>query len=270
MIRIGNKFVTKYTFSLLACTLLAHAEPSVYGFGSEEPVTEVQTSGSSGNTIAALKQQIAQQEERIDGLTTVIEGLSAAINELQQPQTISTSTVDESDGSNTELLKKLASMIDEINTNYVSKEELDNALSSTKKVKSTTKTVTEKKETTEGKSNAQLYSEAVRLFGKKRYEEAQKRFEITDAKGYKPAASNYYLGEIAYYTKKYEDAIFYFKKSAGIYDKASYIDTLLLHTAVSLEKSGDRGQAKAFYENIIENYPGKNSAKISKERLKKL
>jgi TolA-binding protein len=78
------------------------------------------------------------------------------------------------------------------------------------------------------------------------------------------------LGEIAYYTKKYEDAIFYFKKSAGIYDKASYIDTLLLHTAVSLEKTGDKGQARAFYENIIENYAGKKTAKIAKERLKKL
>ena len=101
-------------------------------------------------------------------------------------------------------------------------------------------------------------------------EKAQKRFEITDAKSYKPAASNYYLGEIAYYTKKYEDAIFYFKKSAGIYDKASYIDTLLLHTAVSLEKNGDKAQAKVFYENIIENYAEKKSAKIAKDRLKKL
>jgi TolA-binding protein len=37
-----------------------------------------------------------------------------------------------------------------------------------------------------------------------------------------------------------------------------------------LKKSGDKGQAKAFYENIIENYSGKKSAKIAKQRLKKL
>lgn len=269
MRRMGNRSVTRYTFALLAGTLLAYAEPSVYGFGSEEPVSEVEVSGSSANSITALKQKIAEQEERIDGLTTVIEGLSASINELQQSRAISTAVVDEGDASNTELLKKLAGMIDEINANYVSKEELQRALGS-KKVESPAKTVSVKSETTDGKTNAQLYSEAVRMFGKKRYQEAQKRFEITDAKGYKPAASNYYLGEIAYYTKKYEDAIFYFKKSAGIYDKASYIDTLLLHTAVSLEKNGDRGQARAFYENIIENYPTKKSAQIAKERLKKL
>jgi TolA-binding protein len=37
-----------------------------------------------------------------------------------------------------------------------------------------------------------------------------------------------------------------------------------------LEKSGEKAQAKAFYENIIANYKGKKSAKIAKEKLKKL
>ncbi len=119
------------------------------------------------------------------------------------------------------------------------------------------------------KSTSKLYSEGVRLFANKRYDEAKKRFDITDVEGYKSAASNYYLGEISYYTKKYEDAIFYFKKSAGLNDQASYIDTLLLHTAISLEKSGDMGQASIFYENIIANYPAKRSAEIAKEKLKK-
>jgi len=45
---------------------------------------------------------------------------------------------------------------------------------------------------------------------------------------------------------------------------------LLLHTAVSLEETGDKAQARAFYENIIENYKGKKTAQIAKERLKKL
>jgi len=162
-----------------------------------------------------------------------------------------------------------------MSANYVSKEELQKALGQTKvDTKSTVKTASQVNETEQeslqSTSNAKLYSEGVRYFVKNRYDEAQKRFTITDAKRYKPAASNYYLGEIAYYTKKYEDAIFYFKKSAGIYDKASYIDTLLLHTAVSLEESEDKAQAKAFYENIIENYAGKKTAKIAKQRLKKL
>ena len=264
-----NKTVAQIVCIVSTSTLLVHAEPSVYGFGSDEPATDPQTSVSSKSTIASLQQQIAQQNERIDGLTTIIEGLSASINELQQSRGTKASSMDD-DPSNTALLKKLASMIDEINANYVSKEELAQALANKSTVKASVKKDTKSKESLEGTSNAKLYSEGVRHFVKKRYDEAQKRFTITDAKGYKPAASNYYLGEIAYYTKKYEDAIFYFKKSAGIYDRASYIDTLLLHTAVSLEETGDKAQARAFYENIIENYAGKKTAKIAKERLKKL
>lgn len=265
MTGILNKGVAQCVCIVLASTLFVHAEPSVYGFGSDEPKTSV----SSKSTITSLQQHIAQQDERIDGLTTIIEGLSASLNELQSRGT-DTSSIEGNDSSNTALLKKLASMIDEINANYVTKAELEDALGKKSTLKPSIKPSHTKNESLEGKSNAKLYSEGVRYFVKKRYDEAQKRFTITDTQRYKPAASNYYLGEIAYYTKKYEDAIFYFKKSAGIYDKASYIDTLLLHTAVSLEKSGDKGQARAFYENIIENYAGKKTAKIAKERLKKL
>ncbi len=270
------KTVTQWAWMIVASSLLLQAEPSVYGFGSSEGSTThtTQSSVSSKRTLSALKQHIAQQDERIDGLTTVIEGLSASLHELQMKQ-INTPVVTDNGRSNDALLQKLAAMIDDINENYVSKEELQKALGKkhvSKKSTSKTSAKNNKKEkdSLQGKSNAALYSEGVRLFVKKRYSEAYKRFTVTDTKGYKPAASNYYLGEIAYYTKKYEDAIFYFKKSAGIYDKASYIDTLLLHTAVSLEKSGDKAQAKAFYENIIENYSAKNSAKIAKQRLKKL
>ncbi|UPT76998.1 hypothetical protein MN086_08015 [Sulfurovum sp. XGS-02] len=268
---ILKKIAVPCVCMIFASTVSVYAEPSVYGFGTDESTENVQTTESSNASLASLQQQIAQQNERIDGLTTIIEGLSASIHELQQSGGANKASSMETNGSsNTALLQKLAAMIDEINANYVSKEELQSALGKTNQVKNTTKTLPPKSESIEGKSNAQLYSEAVRYFVKKRYDEAEKRFTITDTKGYKPAASNYYLGEIAYYTKKYEDAIFYFKKSAGIYDKASYIDTLLLHTAVSLEETGDKGQAKAFYENIIENYKGKKTAKIAKDRLKKL
>lgn len=259
-------------------TLTLQAEPSVYGFSGDDSRQQRQSSTSSSRrSIATMQQKIAQQDERIDGLITIIEGLSASLNELQMREVQGSSV--NTNFPNNNLLKKLAGMIDEINANYVSKEELTSALGKKQYNKHSNKTSAKKstgssyqkgKASLENKSNATLYSEGVRLFVKKRYAEAQKRFAITDTKRYKPAASNYYLGEIAYYTKKYEDAIFYFKKSAGLYDKASYIDTLLLHTAVSLEKTGDKGQARAFYENIIVNYKGKKSAKIAKERLKKL
>ena len=241
-----------------------------YNSGNDRPVrTKVPAKEviiQNRKTITLLKRKIAAQEERIDGLVSIIEGLNISMSELKISSSASTGN---NQNNNTVLLKELGAMIDKINDNYVSKEALQKALK--QKYKSSAKSTKIKKTTkdaTGAKSTSKLYSEGVRLFVKKRYSESKKRFIITDKKGYKPAASNYYLGEIAYYTKSYSDAIFYFKKSAGLYDQASYIDVLLLHTAISLDKTGDKKQAKVFYQNIIDNYQGRNSAKIAKNRLK--
>lgn len=272
-----SKYATRTVRIFVLSMGLVYAEPSVYGFGDEEYSDNEPSSVQDSNTIASLRQQISQQSERIDGLTTIIEGLSASINELQIGRE-NTSSAGNDNASNDAVLKKLAGMIDEINQNYVTKEELQKSLGNkhatvgenTAVRENTIKASKDTLDTLENESSATLYNEGVRHFVKQRYAEAKKRFTLTDTKGYKPAASNYYLGEIAYYTNKYEDAIFYFKKSAGLYDQASYIDTLLLHTAISLESTGDKAQAKIFYENIIQNYAGKKTAQIAKERLKKL
>lgn len=254
-----------------------YAEPSVYGFGSDEYSDNEPSSVQDSSTIASLRQQIAQQNERLDGLTTIIEGLSASINELQIRRD-NTSSAGNDNASSDAVLKKLAEMIDKINQNYVTKDELQKSLGNKHAVvrenkvlnENTIKAPKDTQDSLQNESSATLYNEGVRHFVKQRYAEAQKRFTLTDTKGYKPAASNYYLGEIAYYTNKYQDAIFYFKKSAGLHDQASYIDTLLLHTAISLENTGDKAQAKIFYENIIQNYAEKKTAQIAKQRLKRL
>jgi len=255
-------------FLFISCiTILSVAEPSVYsnnnGFYNTDKIV-----AKNKKTISLLRQKIIQQNERIDGLMSIVEGLSSSVNELKNTQETKSTSGTQND---TALLKELGKMIDDINANYVSKHELQSILNNTSTVNKT-KTVTTKKieDKLDNKNVKELYSEGVRLFVKQRYDESKKRFLITDTKGYKPAASNYYLGEIAYYTKMYEDAIFYFKKSAGLYDKASYIDTLLLHTAISLQNNGEKEQAKAFYENIIENYADKKTASIAKDKLKTL
>jgi TolA-binding protein len=273
-----RKYINKLLVFSLLTPLFLLAEYSEYGYNNEY------NSGNNGpvrtsvpakeviiqnrKTITRLKRKIAEQGERIDGLISLVEGLNASISELKSQSTSSTIAAGD---NNTALLKELGIMIDKINENYVSKEELQKVLKGNyNSFSKSNKEQSLKSDSIEGKSTSKLYSEGVRLFVKKRYSEAKKRFTITDTKGYKPAASNYYLGEIAYYTKKYEDAIFYFKKSAGLYDQASYIDVLLLHTAISLDKTGDKSQAKIFYQNIIDNYKNRNSARIAKERLKKL
>jgi len=260
-------FLGKIVVSIVTLVVIAMAEPSVYGNSNGLYTTE-KIVLKNKKTIAFLQQKLAQQNERIDGLMSVVEGLSTTVNELRNSQS---SVVQPDDKGNSILLKELGAMIDKINLNYVSKDELRSIMQKKKiDIASTIKKETSQKNNLSTKNLKELYTEGVRLFVKNRYDEAKKRFTITDTKGYKPAASNYYLGEIAYYTKVYNDAVFYFKKSAGLYDKASYIDTLLLHTAISLEKNGEKEQAKAFYENIIENYANKKTASIAKDKLKNL
>jgi TolA-binding protein len=208
--------------------------------------------------MALLKQQVSQLTERVDGLVTLIEGFNSTIGELKAPvdknlseQTQMRISVLEakvdllSKGMLTELPQ-----LDEENITNKPKEEILPKLSQI--------------------PTSKLYTQGVRLFLRHKYGEAKERFLITVEKNYKRASSNYYLGEIAYSTKEYKDAISYFKKSIEIYDSANYNDLLLLHSAISLEKIGDKQQAKNFYEMIIETYPKKQTATTARDRLQKL
>lgn len=252
-----------YVTVLFLLSITLQAEPSVYG-NSNGFVSPQKVMSENKKHIARLRQQISEQKEQIEGLKSIVEGLSATVHELSQK--MNTSATDEK-SKNIDLLHELGAMIDKINADYVTKEELNQAISGKSHISMVDEVTTK---SIESKTPAQRYSEGVRLFIKHHYDEAKKCFEFTDKKVYKGAASNYYLGEIAYYTKKHEDAIRFYKKSAGLNDKASYIDTLLLHTAIALENTGEKIQAKVFYDNIIANYPEKKTARIASEKLKKL
>jgi len=234
---------------------------SMYLYGYEVPIKDVVLQNRS--QLSTLKSQIAEQKERIDGLVSLIEGMNATIKELQEYKRLT------SKNDNTALLKELGVMIDKINSNYVSKQELQKILDQYKfsKIAKKDKTIQPITATTTPK---ELYTHAIKLYIQKNYKEAIKRFELCDKKGYKTAQSNFYLGEIAYYSKEYESALFYYKKSAGLDSNASYMPVLMLHTAISLDRTNQKAQAKLFYQNVIDTYPQTKSAKIATDRLGKL
>lgn len=269
---------------LVIMSLSLFAEPSVYGFddsvdnevdtidrGDRDDISykkdrgdiiineykrerEIPIVTTQKVSIDSLKQQIDEQAQRIDGLTSIIEGLSSSLNEIQQSKNQNIDVVNTSTYTPppTNDYKEIDTPIVEPVEPIIDKPVVDTPMPLS------------------SKSNSLLFSEGVTSFLNQRYDDAHNRFILTDSKGYKVAASNYYLGEIAYYTKDYKNAIFYFKKSAGIDDKTTYIDTLLLHTGVSFENSGNKEKAKAFYQNILDVYPNKKTAKIAKEKLRKL
>ena len=108
---MNQKYLRNLFFFLVLSSTALLAEPSVYGFSNSN-----NGSSSSSNmmvqnkrTIAALKRQISEQNERIDGLTSLIEGLNATMGELQERGAGTSSTGTGND--NTALLKELGAMI---------------------------------------------------------------------------------------------------------------------------------------------------------------
>lgn len=193
---------------------------------------------------------------------------------------------------NLENLKKaissLTKKVNTINSNYISdkefkknmnqfitrkefdalKKSLGKSSNSKTKAKSSDKKVINKK--LNSKEARDMFEEAKRLFKKDYFTKAIPMFETLIANNYKPATSNFYLGEIWYYRKKHKDAIGYYKTSVSLAEKTSFMPTLLLHSAISFEKIGDLKNAGNFYSTLIDNYPNTDQASKAYKNLSKL
>jgi len=241
------------------------AEPFVYG-GAGSSDQQIKRNKTA---IYKLRQETARLREEIEGLRSIIEGLNQTVGRLQQKN---------SEG-NRRALGEIAKLLDKINQEYVSRAELKKLLgkktvattagsSASRSKKTSPKPGTASSSSLNRASSSALYSRGVRLVGKKRYNEAKKRFDILAKRGYKKATTHFYLGEIAYRTGRYSDAIEEYKRSAELNEDAGYMDKLLLHTGLSMEKNGDREQAKRFFQAIVDGYPGTDSAKVAQKHLR--
>ncbi len=213
---------------------------------------------------AELQQKINEQNEKIDGLTSVVEGLNDKIQSLEEIIRNKDAQSDEA-VKNEKLIKDLAKMIDDLDNKCVKKDELKAMLEAQKKP-----AVQSKSASSVSSDKNKIFEDAKTLFRNKEYKKSKEYFWELDKQNYKTAIANYYLGEIAYYEKNYKDALYYYKKSAKLDSNASYVDTLLLHSGIALENTKDFKQAKKFYELIIDKYPQKHSAKIAKQHLDNL
>jgi TolA-binding protein len=78
------------------------------------------------------------------------------------------------------------------------------------------------------------------------------------------------IGQMNFRRKNYGEAISFYKKSASLYSKASYMPELMLNTAISMDKTGDKKNAKAFYKAIVVKYPDSSQAQTAKKYLKSI
>jgi TolA-binding protein len=261
-------------------SLLYAYEPSVYGAGdinSAEPygLTETeQTVLNNKNMLQQLLNRMNDQQRKIDGLMSIIEGQNKEIVELKERLAMVEKGSQQDDDANKtyNLLLDMGEMIDKINNSYVTQDQLKEALAGSRSHYSNrdSSNLGSQVDTTRVRGNsADIYRKGVQLFSKRSYGAAKDHFTQALEAGYKPAASNYYLGEIAYYTFDYETAVAHYKESASLYDNASYMPVLYLHTAISLAKTGEKEQANSFFEHVIATYPKTRAAAIAKKRISK-
>jgi len=242
-------------------------EPSAYGAGdidSSSPYGLTQTERSVLNNrkeIQDLKNRVEEQQNRIEGLITIIDGLNKEIlslkEELKNTQKMAEEAQNNQDNNRTqEMILELSRVVEQINNNYVTFDDLRSELNK--------QTITQ---TATPLDIASIYKKGIDAFSNRNYNLAREYFLKALEQNYKLASTYFYLGEISFYNQNYSEAINYYKKSASIYDKASYMKYLYLHTAISLKNIGDTQKANEFFQFIIDTYPNTKVAEIAKENL---
>lgn len=276
--------------------------PTPYGLtSSEKALLETkkklnQVSVKSNNQANELD----SLRERIDGLQSIIESLSRKSHNNKMDLRSFTETFEASNNANSEYqrriaesvelnknsideikkeIKLLSSRVDTIEKEYVSREDFNGLVKDVNNFKdlvskelasssSKTSTTASKKESS--LSSAEIYDRAKMNFDRKYYTDAINDYEYLIKNNYKPAYAHYMIGEMNFRRKNYADAISYFKKSSALYSKASYMPSLMLHTAISMKESGDSKNAKLFFNAVIKKYPQSSEAAKAKEYLDKL
>ncbi|HEB9430451.1 TPA: tetratricopeptide repeat protein [Campylobacter coli] len=311
-----------FSVALIGATLL-YAESSAFGAGdltSDSPYGL--TSGEKllkekldtlSNNDAQVNSRISEIEQRVEGLQSTLEGINSQYaksnSRLTQLETnfeamennLSTELqnlkayVEESrkiqDANNKQIKKilaELSSLVDSINANYVSKDDLNDFNLSAKNTlvipTSDDKNATSLKENNASvipvkekevkqiddswkkKKNNEILDLAIKDLNDNSYENSKTKLNYLISKQYKPARANFWLGEIEYKQKKYNNAIAYYKTSSALSTKGDYFPKLLYHTAISLDKIGDPKTANGFYKALKTNYPNSPEAKASPNR----
>lgn len=214
--------------------------------------------------IEQIKITQKQYGENIQNFIKIVDGLGEKIKELSGVGTdLNNLIVKEFESVRSEL-KKQADVIlkDQENIQKLSLE--------IEKLYEDRKKIQEKNAFKDPNKKAEVFKEAKSLYWDKRFEDSRVRFTWLLEQGYQKAESNFFLGQIAFRQRRYEEAIYYYKESAVSNDKASYMPTLMLHTIKSFQALKDVESAKKFIDSLLALYPNSKEAKEAKAIQNKL
>jgi TolA-binding protein len=275
------------------------SEPSAFGAGnldSDQPygltTTEKKIVENRKSLQTAKRQsqentsQLQSLRDRLDGLQTVLEGLNENVRENKM--SLGTLASDQNGSrlrdekiaaleeavrasetniaSLKALMETLAAQVDAINANYVSKEEFNRLVDDINAFKGDlSKTLKSGGSAAAADPYASLSSKALASEAKKNYDKlyfkkAIPMYEELIRRNYKPAYAHFMLGEMWHYRKSWSKALAYYKESAKRYDKASYMPTLMLHSAEAMQHLGDTANARKFLQSLRAKYPGTREA----------
>jgi len=285
--------------------ILSAAEPSAFGAGnlnasepygltpSEKIILQnknklhsvVVKSNNQANEVDSLR-------ERLDGLQSIIENLSRKAHNnkinLKKIEDQNYENIHNSDEYSKRLsdavelnsknieksnktLSEISLLLNNIEKDYISKKEFNELVNDVNKFKELVAKELKHKSSSSSKnssiSSVELYNKAKSYYDKKYYTKAIDRYETLIKRKYKPAYAHYMIGEMNFKRKNYANAITYFKKSSSLYSKASYMPNLMLHTAISMDRTGDKKHALAFYNAIISKYPDSKEANEAKKYI---
>lgn len=257
---------------------------STYGLTPNEKILKDRLDELNSNYLQ-INSTLDSTNERVEGLQSTFEGINSQYNEsntkfTQLEQQLS--TMDEevkklsasvrTIRSENKQIKQALSELTQLMSAYISKDIMDtNSTKSPNKTNSTTinaSTDTQKEEAWKKQDSAIILDSALKDFQKDgTLQNAKEKFEVLISRKYKPARSNFYLGEIEYKQKNYSGAIVLYQKSVALYSKdTDYMAKLLYHTAISFDKVGDTQRANGFYQALKAQYPESAEAKASPNR----
>jgi len=82
--------------------------------------------------------------------------------------------------------------------------------------------------------------------------------------------AQYWVGEAYYVARKFDPAIMEFSKLIQAYPESAKLPHALLKIAYSYDELGQKAEAKAKLQELINGYPGTTAAKLAEERLQRL
>jgi tol-pal system protein YbgF len=118
-----------------------------------------------------------------------------------------------------------------------------------------------------------IYNLGHKLRKKGSLDAARKKFEEVVKKYPKSSLADnaqYWIGDVLYSQKRYEESILAFNQVVKRYPKSGKVPAALLKQGMAFRALGDKRTAKIVFNRLIKSYPKSSQAKIAKKYLKKL